>query len=225
MKYLILIFIIVFNINSKAQTNDTFFLKRILIDTPYQFYNAIYIDTTYDITNRKSISDFTFDHFDSVTYFRELAALKPLRKIKNVNRNFPKKWIQLYQYNNNFYTYVPSDLGNQLKFELTDSTTISYFMEGPQPSKLKKVIWLTPTHLIIRQNNYWREKKVDINIINVEKGIAIFTFRSTKYYKSLQKILMVSIDKAHLFKTVINYCTTDKVAEFEFDPIDFSKFH
>jgi hypothetical protein len=117
MKYLILIFIIVFNINSKAQTNDTFFLKRILIDTPYQFYNAIYIDTTYDITNRKSISDFTFDHFDSVTYFRELAALKPLRKIKNVNRNFPKKWIQLYQYNNNFYTYVPSDLGNQLKFE------------------------------------------------------------------------------------------------------------
>jgi hypothetical protein len=34
---------------------------------------------------------------------------------------------------------------------------------------------------------------------------------------------MVSVDKAHKFRTIINYCETDKMSEFEFDEIDFKK--
>ena len=215
-----MIFSLIVCFTAKSQERDTIFLKRVLEDTPYHFYNAIYIDTTIKVGNRKSIIDFSFDNHDSTTYFRELETLKPLKKIAGLPKDFPRKWVLLYKYKDEYYTYVPSEAGENFKFEITDSTTIDYSMEGPQPSKVNNIKVLTARKILILRNNYWKGKTVDINIIDKDKGIAIFTF-STKYNKSGYKTLMVSIDKIQNFKTIINYCKTDKVREFEFDKIDF----
>jgi hypothetical protein len=221
MRQLFLIFLLTVCFIAKSQERDTIFLKRVLEDTPYHFYNAIYIDTTIKVGNRKTITDFGFSKYDSTTYFEQLKALKPLKKITGLPKGFPRKWILLYRYKDEYYTYVPSEAGENFQFEITDSTTIDYSMEGPQPSKVNNIKVLTARKTLILRNNYWKGKTVYINIIDKDKGIAIFTFSPTKYNKSGYKTLMVSVDKIHNFKTIINYCITDKVGEFEFDKIDF----
>jgi len=223
MRHLLLILSLIICLTAKTQVKDTIFLKRILVDTPYHFYNAIYIDTTYRLQNRKLITNFSFSNYDSTTYFEELKNLKPLKKVNNLIRGFPKKWILLYKYKDDYYTYVPSEAGENYRFEITDSTTIDYTMEGPEPSKINKITRQTPTKIIIRRDNYWQGNIVKINILDRAKGIAVFTFSPTKYIKSEHKLLMVSVDKASNFKAIINFCETDKVAEFDFDKIDFSK--
>lgn len=223
MRHLLTILALTICLIAKTQVRDTIFLKRILADTPYHFYNAIYIDIPYRLQNRKPVTNFNFNNFDSTTYFEELKNLKTLNKINNLTPDFPKKWILLYKYKDDYYTYVPSEAGENYKFEITDSTTIDYTMEGPEPSKINKLTRLTPTKIIINRVNRWQGNKVKINIIDTAKGIAVFTFSPTNYIKSEHKLLMVSVDKAGKFKTIINFCETDKVAEFNFDKIDFTK--
>ena len=79
------------------------------------------------------------------------------------------------------------------------------------------------TQIQINRVNYWQGQKVKIDIVDKDKGIAVFTFSPTKFIAKAYKILMVDADKAHLFNTVINYCKTDKIEEFDFDKIDFIK--
>lgn len=225
MRHLLLIFSLIICLTAKTQVKDTIFLKRILVDTPYHFYNAIYIDATYKLQDIKLITNFNFSNFDSTTYFKELQRLKPLKKITTVPNDFPKKWILLYKYKDEYYTYVPSEAGENYRFAIADSTTIDYTMEGPEPSKINKIARLKPTQITINRDNYWKGSTVKINIIDTAKGIAVFTFSPTKYNKSEHKLLMVSVDKARNFKTIINFCETDKVAEFDFDIIDFTKLN
>jgi hypothetical protein len=205
------------------QSTDTIFLKRVLKDTPYHFYNAIYIDTTSFVNNEETITDFSFGHFDSTTYFDELKNLQPLKKNNHLPGGFSKRWILLYKYKNEYYTYVPSEKGERFWFEITDSTTVEYSMEGTEPSRINKITQLTPRKILINRDNMWQGKTVTINLIDPDRGIAIFTFGPTKYREDEYKFLMVSVDKAHKFRTIINYCETDKMPEFEFDEIDFKK--
>lgn len=203
-------------------TSDTIFLKRVLKDTPYHFYNAIYIDTTSFVKNRATISDFSFGHYDSATFFSELKNMQPLKKI-HLPDGFSRKWILLYQYKNEYYTYVSSEAGERYKFEITDSATIDYTMEGPIPGRINNITQLAPGQILINRDHPWLGKSVNIHVIDAERGITVFTVSDTKNNDPVLKLLMVSLDKAHKFRTIINYCETDKMPEFEFDEIDFKK--
>jgi hypothetical protein len=225
MRYLILIFSLTICLTAKSQLRDTIFLRRIVADTPYHFYNAIYIDTINNQSRSNYLSDFSFNNFDSTRYFSELDGLKSIAKTKYNLKDFPRRWVLLYKYKGVYYTYVPSERGEMYRFEITDSTTIDYTMEGPEPSRINKITRLTPSQILISRSNYWKGESVEIKIIDTKKGIAVFTFSHTKYITSDYKFLMVSVDKISKFKTIINYCVTDKVPEFEFDTIDFSKLY
>jgi hypothetical protein len=205
-----------------AQQRDTVFLKREITDNPYPFYHAIYIDSTDEIRN--ALTSFTFNNFDSATYSYHLERLRPLkRNINSIVKDFPKKWIALYIWKNDYYLYYPSDFGNHARFEITDSTTVDFSMEGPEPSRLNKLSFLSPTQLLINRSNYWEGKKVNINLIEKSKGIAVFTFSPSKYNKEGYHRLFVDATKAYLFPIIVNYCKTDKQGEFEFDKIDFKR--
>lgn len=96
-------------------------------------------------------------------------------------------------------------------------------MEGPEPSRINEVRFVSPTELIIDRSNYWEGKKVLIHFIDKAKGIAVFIFGPTIYRKEGYQLLMVDASKANLFSTIVNYSNTGKQDEFEFDKIDFKK--
>ncbi len=223
-------FIIAFtliNFSSLCQKKDTIFLERnTYFDKAnnYTIYNVIYIDSSYTSGGHKSLIDFGFSKFDSTTYFEELKGLKKDNlKTHYTDKKFSKKWIALYQYKGEFYTYHPSEFGNRYKFQITDTTTMDFTMEGPEPSVLLAVRQMDSNKFEFTRKNYWQGHKLTITIIDTAKGIAIFEFSPTKYIPHVHKQLMVSAEKAHLFKTIVNYCKTDKVPEFEFEKVNFER--
>lgn len=210
-----------------SQSPDTLFLKRSFNqygDSSYQntIYHAIYIDSNYG-TKLKSLIDQDFAQIDSNSYTESLQQFhsKSIKKFP-INDHFPLRWVELFQYKNEFYTYHPSDFGNLYKFQMTDSTTLDYYMDGPGISFIQKATF-EKFKLDLTLQNYWKGKKMTINMIDTARGIAIFTFGPTKNNSNIEKKLMVSTNKMHLYKTVVNYCPTDKMDEFEFDKIDFEE--
>lgn len=219
MKLLILVLTLTISSGLFAHGRDTIFIQRETADTPYAFYHAIFIDTGMEFQNQ--LTRFNFDKYDSATYFEQLTNLRPL-KHNNVSLNsFPKKWVALYKLKGKYYLYTPSDFGNHFHFEITDSTTIDFTMEGPEPSRLDKISFVSPTQVVIDRTNYWEGKYVVINLVDKAKGIAVFTFSRTNNSKDGRQVLMIDARKAHMFSTIVNYCPTDKQSEFDFDKIDF----
>lgn len=223
MRHLLSILSLFISLIANSQLKDTIFLKRVVRDSPYHFYNAIYIDTINNLNRSKHLSDFSFNNFDSTTYFSELSRLQPLSKIKYSLKDFPKQWVMLQKYKGQYYTYVPSELGEMYRFEITDSTTIDYTMEGPEPSRIDNITRLTPFQIIIYNTNQWEAKTLKINIIDTSNGVAIFTFFPSKKNTHGNKQLMVSVHKINKFLIVLNDCEQEKVPEFDFDFIDFTK--
>ena len=219
MKKNLFLFLLILSFKLDAQSKDTIFFKREVRDSPYVFYHAIFIDTSKKV--RQRLTDFKFDNFDSGVYFSELKGLGLLRKRELPNK-FPKKWIELYLYKGEYYLYKPSEAGFNIRFEITDSTTIDFSMEGAEPSRINQILVLLPGHILLNRNNNWDGKTVEINIIDAKKGIAVFNFGRTKYSYPLSR-LMVDINKAYLFPLIHNYCVTDLQPEFEFDYVDFDK--
>jgi hypothetical protein len=220
MKSFFLLFVLFSSSGLAARQNDTVFLKRVVKDTPYTIYHAIFIDTGMHF--KKEITDFSFGHFDSATYFSELKRLPPFPAKKNLSNPFPHNWVELHQLKGKYYLYYPSDKGYLFRFQLTDSTTIDHTMEGPEPSWLKHITYLSAGHIIIERNNYWGGEKVDIRLVDPQKGMAVFTFGPDKFRKQSRRIWMVDAAKVRLFPIVVNYCETDKQGEFAFDETDFS---
>jgi hypothetical protein len=203
---------------SLAQPTDTVFLKREVFQT-YPFYHAVFIDSSERFRNE--LTSFAFDKFDSICYFDELNRFRLLTQHNILRNKIPKRWISLYQLNGRYFLYRPSDFGYHFRFEINDSTTIDFSMEGPEPSKIKSVSFITPYEILIRRYNIWKGETVQIQVVDAAKGIAVFTFGPTKYNKKRSQLLMVDASKAHLFSTIVNYSPNQKVMEFGFDEIDF----
>lgn len=182
-------------------------------------YPEILTDTNQKYRNE--LTNFTFDHFDSTTYFDQLKSLRPLSYKKTIPSSFPRKWIALYQRKGKFFLYRPCDWGYHFRFEITDSTTINYTMEGPEPSRLEKIYFPSTTDAIIEGTNYWEGRRVEIKQLDTTKGISVISFGPTKFRKGVSCVLMVDARKAHLFPVIVNDCPTSKALEMDFDKIDF----
>ncbi len=217
MKLQFLLLATILTAGSYAQKKDTIFLRRHFIRTPETEYFAIYIDTGQHI--KKQLTKFTFSEFDSATYFEELAELQPLQK-QNIPSGFPKKWIALYRLKGKYYLYSPSDYGYHYRFEITDSTTIDYGMEGPLPSRLEKIYAASSNRLSIQRENKWLPKQVEIELIDTTRGIAVFTYGFPNANKKPERLLLVDANKVHFFPTVVNHGTS-KTFEYDFDKINF----
>ena len=221
MKIILFLLLVCFCFEANAQNKDTLFIKRTLVDTPYHFYHAIYIDSNYSKRPDNNLTKFRFSRYDKEEYVRGLKQLKPLTK-KLIPNNLPREWILLYKYKGDYVTYLPSEWGNHYRFKITGSTTIDYTMEGAEAGRINKIIQVSKNEMIIYRYQKWGSKTITINIIDREKGIAIFTFGPTEYRKTGYKLLMLNVKKANLYPTIINYCATDKMLELDFEEIDFT---
>ncbi|HCL05647.1 MAG TPA: hypothetical protein DHW64_06655 [Chitinophagaceae bacterium] len=220
MKRYISLLALIISYTTFAQHADTAFVKGELTEGSNPGSPAIFIDTSGRA--KRELTNFVFNHYDSATYFEQLKRLRPLKHKKTVPENFPRKWIVLYQLKGKNYLYRPCDWGYHFRFEITDSTTINYTMEGPEPGRLDKISFPSKTHAIIEATNYWEGRRVEIKLVDTAKGIAVVTFGPTKYREGVNRVLMVDAKKVHLFPIIVNYCPTSKVQEIiDFDKIDF----
>lgn len=194
-----------FSCNSLAQQiTDTIFLVKEKNDSDV---HEIFIEPYKSSKNYKSIISFS-------------SFPKTSDKNRIIYKNLPQKWIPLYSYKGNYYVYLPCDFSFNQKISLynkniffEDFELYSYHINLYQKIKNK---------YIIHYNGFEKSKtKLEISIINKEKGIAIF-----KHIRNSNKIdykLMVDSNKANLFPLIVNECKYNKTIEFEFDSLDFEK--
>lgn len=202
---------------------DTIFIKRKIVDTPYAFYHAIFIDTSDNSVFRKEITHYELNQFDSTTYFEGLTCLERPRQQRKfpTTKELPRNWIPLFQFKGKFYTYHASDGCCIFRFRITDTTTIDHTVEGPEPSWIQQIKYQGKGKFTIERNSLYGGDSVIVQIIDKQSGVAVVNFSSSRY-TSIRQILMVDANKAHLFPTIVNYCATDRMEELEFDTIDFS---
>lgn len=217
---LIIVLLCLFSSQAKTQQTDTVFLYRFTCDTPYSFYHAIFIDTSRNSDFRRSVTEFSIDKYGKETYESDLVGLRPLRK-NLLPKDLPLRWVLLYLYHGEYFTYHPSEAGWAFKFALNDSITIDYSMEGPTPARIKAIRKVGENQFTIDREHPWLKQRVNITLIDAAKGIAVFQFVQQSQKQADIQLLMVDADKAFQFSTIVNFCVTDKQAEFEFDPIDF----
>lgn len=202
--------------------NDTIFLLRKMDKSTNVLYHAIYIDTTKAI--RDTLTDFSLGEFDS-SYFESIPLLKPFKNFsKEIKSSFPRKWISIHQYKNEYFLYSPCDFCYHRLFEFTDSSTFERFScESPEPSRINDLQFQSSTNLIIDRSLPWRRtnNKLQINIIDPKKGIAVFTFGPDEWGNEGFRFLMVDVNKAHLYRTIVNNCIIDRQDEFVFDSINY----
>ncbi len=211
-------------ISQPTVRNDTTFLLEEIGDTSFYFYHSIFIDTNKKSKFYDRISDFDFDEYDSVTYNASLGYFKEksIKLNKKVVTGLPLKWIELYQYKDEFYVYKPSDFIGHYQVCITDTAFIDYTGEGPLASKIidfRKID--TNTFKFKLTGAFYGDRTLIIHIIDEKRGIAVFETSFNEEDKNFS--LMVSAQKIRNFPVIVNYCEDMKQMEFNFDEPDFEK--
>ena len=198
-----------------AQSKDTIFLQKKLVDTIHNIYSTIYIDS--GLTNFDKNLTFLLFQFDTLDYKENYKEIKIKKHFKQQNIKIPKKWIALNEYKNEYFTYVPGEPGENYSVQLTDSCRILYGIENAIGSAYTKIIKNTSKEFVFTCKDYLDGKdSIVIKIVDKEKGLAVFS----DYYPGVGGVLRVSrrllidADKASAFRSIVHNCY-EKENEFD----------
>lgn len=218
-----LVFLCLVFVSYSVWAQDTIFLKRWVMDTPYASYHAIYIEKDTSSTMWKSVVSFEFNHFDSATFAEQKKKIGRLNKRIPGLSDQPLRFVPLHVYKGKYYLYHPSDFYGHYRFELNNSYLLDFSGEGPYPNKVKQLTKVSKKHWIIERSPHWTGSRVDIQWVDIEKGIVVLSFSKNNDSIGSVKYLMVDVQQAWRFPMIVNYCTTNREDEVEFDTIDFEK--
>lgn len=177
----------------------------------------LFIDTSKNSQFYKEITD--WNDFD---YYAESFDYKDVKFSKIKLNKFPKVWIEIQKYNNEFIIFNPCD-GNIRRFEIRDSLI---FVLGTHEADYLSVISKikeSNSELIIKT----RGIKNEISNFKIQKtkfqDIYILKSNSWGYQDT---VLVVPLDKISKFNMMVNDSPNGKVIEFQgcCDEIDFTKF-
>ncbi len=198
-----------------AQSKDTIFLQKKLVDSIHSIYSTIYIDS--GLTNFDKNLTFLLFQFDTLAYNENFKEIKIKKPIKLHNLKIPKKWIALNEYKNEYFTYVPCEPGENYSVLLTDTCIIQYGYDGAMGSAYTKIIKNEAKEFAFVCKDYLakQEDSTIIKIIDVKKGLAVYS----NYYKvggkfKLSRSLLVDADKAYKFRSIVHNCY-EKENEFD----------
>lgn len=218
-----LVFFCLVFINCSGWAQDTIFLERSVLDTPYASYHAIYIEKDTSSSAWKSVVSFAFNHYDSVTFAEQKKKIGQLNKSIVGAPDQPLRFVPLHVYKGKYYLYHPSDFYGHYRFELNNRYLLDFSGEGPYPNKVKQLTKVSKKHWIIQRSPHWTGSRVDIQWVDIEKGIVILSFSKNNASIGDVKYLMVDVQQAWRFPMIVNYCNTDRQPEVEFDKIDLEK--
>ena len=205
---------------SQKQLNDTIVLKRSVADP---IRSKVFIDPDKNSKYYKQLSYFGYDN----NYFSEMVKIleDSAGRQGQVNKlpGLPKKWLPLYLYKGKYYVYAPCDGIYIYKIMITDEYVCETEVGGLYPREFNSLKMIDQTSYINSETNYmWNEKDLHINIIDNQKGIAIFSTTRIED-SSIHYRLMVDANKIKLFPVIKNECLGGKEPEFDFEEPDFEK--
>ncbi|MBX9733078.1 MAG: hypothetical protein K2X37_03370 [Chitinophagaceae bacterium] len=205
--------------------SDTLFIVKNITKEDAHF---VFWETNKDSKFYKIVPDSKMNRFERDTY---LESLNQLRSNKTVFKKFnlkglAKEWIILQVYQGKICLYSPNDYYSHFMLQFTDSTMIYRSGEGPKAMPISQIQQVNPHHyeFIIKD----RINKVEVNLVDKEKGIAVFTFNQTIVSNGHTETRIwhsFMIDKAKMRKVpfIVNYSLNSKAFELDFDEVDFSK--
>ena len=143
----------------------------------------------------------------------ELKEVSLKLKKKKIPQNLPKIWIPLYPYNNEYYLYRPCEFVVQ-KYNITDTLLIDYSgMDGIYGFPYDTIVQKSKNHYIIQKIKGFHSTKINIHIIDRERGIAVFEFDNYK------PRLYVDVEKVKYFSVIVHDCN-EKEDDYKFPDID-----
>lgn len=154
--------------------------------------------------------NFSFNEFDWQTFKNSYKNLKDLNSF-NLNE-FPKNWVQLFQYKGDFYTYLPCDFCSDYTLQFSNDLIIEKTCEGPNAYGLKEFKQINSNDYSIKFSN----RRLIVHLVDVKKGVAVFE-EEGKYS------LMINAKTIENFPIIENECLNSKGTELEFETPDFKR--
>lgn len=206
--------------------DSTFILREIRGNN----YHAIFIDTAHNSECYKELTNFHFNSYALETFQSSCQALHEKKAVvRHFNRHqLPAVWLPLYQYQQQFYLYCPSDWGNNGCRIISDSMLIYYYLDGPYPFVITKMEQKGAGQYRITSKDYLNNEDVivkpeilNIYIVDRKKQLAVFEYMDAGGEDFRYK-LYVAKEQAGNFDMIVNH-SNSKQMEFEFEEIDFKK--
>lgn len=196
------------------------------IDTLGPFERIYYIDYSRNSPEKAYLADFGSNNWDmmeppEVSYSRIVNNLK--QKPEKVNLRLPGNWVNIYKYKGDwilYYDYVS-------KYILTDSSLITFYMDGPLSSVISEYKTIGNRHDFNMFEYYWEndianpKSELQIKIIDPSYLISIWKFINDE---EVSYQLMIPADKAKVFPIMVIESSDLMDDETEiFDKVDLEK--
>lgn len=232
MKHFLVLLLFPFSVNAQIEPSNKkieYQARRdsVLLETAF---GSIYLthDTTaisYEYLNPSHIDSMVFTQF-----YREMQLeLEGKFSIQTNHFNHPfinSHWTNLYQFNNAFCLYGPSDWMSHTELFFTDSLLYNLRSDGDLEF-IMSVSTISSNACEFELLNYWNEPYfLAIRIVDENRGIATFEWFDEKHV-SLHKTLYVKSEMVRKFPILIFDCGKQKCAFGDvnfFEPIEFSDY-
>ena len=213
-----------------AELNDSLILYK---NFKKDFNHIIFIDTSRNSKFYDRLSNFDFGEFHTRTYEGNYKYLKEkypksYQKWTSSEKrgDLPQDWLPVYQYQNEYFLYAPSDWGNAGKRIINDSSFVYWYMDGPFPEPINSVEKIGDKFSFYIKafsapNDTSLNYKLNIIEIDSKTKLSIFEFPSASGSSKYQ--LYVPKESATSFNMIVNYCKNWKQNEFDFDVINFEE--
>ena len=218
---LIFLSLIMFQTIYGQQTKDTIFIRK---DSLQGASQAIFFETNKNSKYYDNITSFKFDMFDQESYDYSLDYLKKNKiRLKKQKTILPsKEWIILKQYQGKLYAYHPCDFYSFYQVSINDSTYVDWTGEGPVANKIVSQKKLNNTSYQIKLTGFYeQDRTLTINIIDEEKGIAVFTEQTKQNEKN--RYIMIMADKIKDVPFIVSSCENHKQSELEFEEPNYDE--
>lgn len=229
MKYFLVLLFFPFSVNAQIEPSNEkieYQARRdsVLLETAF---GSIYL--THD-TSAISYEYLNPSHIDSTVFtdfYREMQfELEGKFSIQTNHFNHPfinSHWTNLYQFNNAFCLYGPSDWMAHTELFFTDSLLYNLRSDGDLEF-IMSVSTISSNACEFELLNYWNEPYfLAIRIVDENRGIATFEWFDEKHV-SLHKTLYVKSEMVRKFPILIFDCGKQKCAFGDvnfFEPIEF----
>lgn len=180
-------------------------IKILKIDTIG--HNIAFIDFNKESKFHDKLLKFRGNDLDSNLYYSEYLNQKENLNglnITKVPQEFSKKWIQLFKYNNEYFVFMDCEF--QMVYQTTDSTFISYFMDGGYPSIIKDVIHINSEIKLITKRDTVEIKPIENYIYQIKVDGRCNYYTSSEWINKFNIIVQRCRNKS---EPIINFENID----------------
>jgi hypothetical protein len=147
-------------------------------------------------------------------------------KLFNHPHALPQHLVPLFEYNEDYFLYAPSDWGNARKRMITDSTFMFWYMDGVSPYPLSNITVKEAhtelVYLIPMNGKLLSKQTVEVYLLDEVRNVYLFNYTGMSPKAKGKFQLYTTADHVSDFDAIVNYSPGRKHFEYEFDPPTFN---